>query len=136
MNINNSSLEWEDKPVQAPSPSLKPSRALITKSLQLAAFSPSSTLGRKGSNIGQLQPRELLEDSLGTEGIQADESHTNSCVLFGITAAFSPSVAEMLQHCSMKEGSVRCGREGPFAAKGGVAGSHHPFSRVSESEGS
>lgn len=34
---------------------------------------------------------------------------------------FPPSVAEMLQHCSMKEGSVRCGQEGPFGPKEGVA---------------
>lgn len=27
----------------------------------------------------------------------------------------------MLQHCSMKEGSVPCGQEGPFGPKEGVA---------------
>lgn len=90
-------IRVEDKPEPAPSPPLKCSRALITKSPQLAAFSSSSSPVRKGSNIGQFQPRKLLEDSLGTGGIQADESHTNFCVLFGFAAAFPP---RWQKHCS------------------------------------
>ena len=82
---------WVGRQASAsPITSLKTQHALITQKSQLAAFSPSSSLGSKGSNIGQLRPRKLLEDSLGAGGIQADESHANPCVLLGIVAAFPP----------------------------------------------